>query len=203
MRSPVKYTLVILVAIAAVVSFAVGSRVAEQRTDQGMEPRALATAPPEESSLLVEATVVERGERTGIVAIENVRAEKATLPDEGPEFWELHYRHATVGQLIDERRALQKVVYEESDPYFEDAWRLGWYEVLKGESVEGAAEGGKLRLPSEPGQIVRWRVDSQSNEVRRATLPRENHESTYLAYEKASWLLGREQELRRSDTYEK
>ena len=129
--------------------------------------------------------------RTQVIATASPEVEPEMTSPEGPEEWEVHYRFATIGQLFDERLALQRALLEESEPYFKEAWAYGLCEP-----VEANEEGGRMRFDLRPEFIERFRVDPETKTALRATMPREGHESTYLMHDKANWLLERENNLR-------
>jgi hypothetical protein len=194
-------SLSLLVVATAIVVFLAGRRESYgPARAQELESRGIPFGQSEYLDKLNNAETAGGGERAQVIADEPAKGSEVQPPKEGPELWELHYRWATLGQLIDERRALEEIVFEESEAYFENAWEAGWYEYV--EQLEGHLEKGHVRFPRKVGVIAQFEVDSETKLVRRATLPRNGHESTYLAYDKACWLLGREHQLRASDGHD-
>lgn len=124
---------------------------------------------------------------------------KMSKPDQGsiigPDEWEQQYQDATVGQILDERRALQALIKAEVDPFFEQAWHDGRYEVVE----SAISERGGIRFDGDPDVICRFRVDTRNNLVQRVVLPKDGYEKVYSLYEQANWLLAKEQEINRAN----
>jgi hypothetical protein len=117
--------------------------------------------------------------------------------EDGPELWQALYADATLGQVIDERKALFSGLNEATEKAYEEMWSRGRFDYAPLDEDE---DGG-LKIPTESfksGELSSIKIDAGAGLVRWVTLPREEFAEQYKTRDRIAWLMEREAELRRS-----
>lgn len=107
--------------------------------------------------------------------------------------WEKAYQDATLGEVIDAKRALVFALADATRDYYDTEFRAGRYEV----SHPMPDEQGRLPVPTTPDELSETRV-APSGEMRTVRLPKEGFEDAYAMQEEIVWLAGRQEDLRKS-----
>ena len=103
--------------------------------------------------------------------------------------WELLYEQAGQAQLREEIEALRRFMFEESRDFYEAEFQAGNYQIVTDRRPDGT-----VPLEIDDGTLSQWRSVPGLG-VTRVILPREGFEHVYEARDRASWLMGREEEI--------